>query len=56
MRTFYLLTGRFVDDEPDNPETDNYWLDRQYVSVVPVLPDQTFVSAIPAIAGLLTSE
>lgn len=55
-RTFYLLTGRFVDDEPDNPETDNYWLDRQYVSVVPVLPDQTLVSAIPAIADLLASE
>ncbi len=43
---FYWLTGRFVNSEPDNPDTDEYWLARKYVSVVPVRPDQTAVDAI----------
>lgn len=52
-RPFYMLTGKFIDNEPDNPATDNYWLDRQYVSVVPVCPDQTHSGAIPEIKILL---
>lgn len=43
---FYLLTGKYIDDDPDNPATDNYWLDRQYATIVPVRPDQTFHPAI----------
>lgn len=46
-RPFYLLTGRYIDDDPNNDATDNYWLDRQYATVVPVLPDQTYTPAIP---------
>ena len=37
----YWLTGRFVNEEPQADDTDEYWLDKGYVSVVPCTPDQT---------------
>lgn len=50
---FFFLTGHFVDDDPDNPLTDNYWLARDYATVVPVCPDQTDIAAIPIIRELI---
>lgn len=38
---FYMLTGRFVNEEPDAKDTDEYWLTQGYISVVPVCPDMT---------------
>lgn len=52
-RPFYMLSGHYVNEDPDNARTDLYWLDREYVSVTPVTPDQTAVNAIPAIEKLL---
>lgn len=52
-RQFYMLTGRFIDDDPNNPDYDNYWLDREYATVVPVHPDQTSREAIPSIKNIL---
>lgn len=49
---FYWLTGRFVNTEPQATDTDEYWLGRQYVSVVPVTPDQTCHQLIPAMAHI----
>lgn len=43
---FYWLTGRFVNGEPEATDTDEYWLDRRYISIVPVTPDQSYVPAI----------
>lgn len=43
---FYWLTGRFINIEPEASDTDEYWLARRIVSVVPVLPDQSCVAAI----------
>jgi len=54
-RTFYMLTGRYIDDEPDNPATDNYWLARQWATAVPVRPDQTMADAMPQLAAALES-
>lgn len=51
-RPFYMLTGHFENAEPDSTDTDEYWLGRQYISVVPVTPDQNaaaFVSDLAAI-------
>lgn len=48
--TFYMLTGRFVNSEPEATDTDEYWLGRNYISVVPVTPDCTATAAIPVIA------
>ena len=38
---FYLLTGRFVNDEPDNEDTDEWLLAHGIVSVVPCALDRT---------------
>jgi len=43
---FYWLTGRFVNGEPEATDTDEYWLNRRYVSIVPVTPDQSHTDAI----------
>lgn len=51
---FYFLTGKYLPDNPDDPSTDLYWLDRQYISVVPVRPDQTAAYAIPIVNSLLS--
>lgn len=47
---FYWLTGRFINEEPEATDTDEYWLAHQYISVVPVTPDQTLLSAIPTMS------
>lgn len=43
---FYWLKGRFVNEDSDATDTDEYWLSRNYVSVVPVSADQTCMQAI----------
>ena len=48
-KPFYCLTGHYIDDDPNNPATDNYWLKREYVTIVPVQPDQTSISSIETI-------
>lgn len=52
-RPFYWLTGKQINDEPDADDTDLYWLDRNYATVVPVTPDQTNVSAIKAVEAII---
>jgi 5'-nucleotidase len=52
-KPYYWLTGHFHNEEPDNDGTDEYWLSREYVSVVPVRPDQSDIKAIPVIEKLL---
>lgn len=47
---FYWLTGRFINDEPDATDTDEYFLANNYISVVPVTPEQTMFSAIESLA------
>lgn len=49
---FYWLTGRFVNDEPDATDTDEYWLNQGYISVVPVTPDQTATEHIPTMTSI----
>jgi 5'-nucleotidase len=50
---FYWLTGKFHNEEPENPETDMYWIDRGYATVVPSRPDQSAPAAIDQINTLL---
>ncbi len=52
-KPFYWLTGKFKNLEPDNPDTDEYWLNRHYASIVPVRADQTANDMIAPIASLL---
>lgn len=48
---FYMLAGRFINSEPDAEDTDEYWLSRRYVTVVPVSADQTASAAIKPLTG-----
>ena len=34
-KPFYWLTGRQINEEEGNPETDLYWLPRNYATCVP---------------------
>lgn len=43
---FYWLQGRFVNEEPDATDTDEYWLDRNYISVVPVACDMSATACV----------
>lgn len=52
-KPFYLLTGRYIDTNPESDETDTYWLDRDYVTVVPVRPDPTATDVIGQIENIL---
>lgn len=44
---FFMLTGRFVNCEPDADDTDEYWLARNHISVVPVVADPSAPDSIP---------
>lgn len=43
---FYYLTGKFVNCDAEATDTDEYWLKRNYISVVPVRADMTDSSTI----------
>lgn len=49
---FYQLSGHFVNDAPDAEDTDEYWLAKGYISVVPVALDRTDYASYDS----LTSE
>ena len=40
-RTFYWIQGDYINEEPDNPDTDEWCLSHDRVSVVPVLLERT---------------
>ncbi len=52
-KPFFWLTGRMINEEPDNPETDLYWLDRNYATIVPTRADQNASDKIKSITDLL---
>ena len=41
-RPFYWLAGNFVNEEPENEDTDEWCLDHGIVSIVPVLLERTY--------------
>lgn len=52
-KPFYWLTGKFHNEEPDDPSTDLYWLERGYASIVPCHPDQSAPDQISNIENIL---
>jgi 5'-nucleotidase len=40
-KTYYWLTGRFINHEPESTDTDEWAMKNGYVSVVPVSTDMT---------------
>lgn len=51
-KPFYLLTGNFKNIEPEVEDTDYYWLDRGYASIVPARPDQSALDVIDEMKGV----
>jgi len=51
---FYWLTGRFVNEEPQATDTDEYWLGQNFISIVPVSPDQTLFKAMPQVSRMFS--
>lgn len=41
-RPYYWLTGNFINEEPDNPDTDDALLSKGYVTIVPCTLDRTY--------------
>lgn len=52
-KPFYWLTGKFTNIEPDADDTDHYWLDRGYASIVPSRPDQSALDVIDVVSKIL---
>ncbi|MCM1297794.1 MAG: 5'/3'-nucleotidase SurE [Muribaculaceae bacterium] len=52
-KPFFWLTGRQVNQEPDNDATDLYWLSRDYATVVPARADQNATDILPVIEEIL---
>lgn len=53
---FYWLSGKFHNLEPDNDSVDEYWLARDYGTIVPASPDMTAKSEISAIRAVYSQE
>lgn len=49
---YYWLTGRFVNHEPENEDTDEWALSHDYIAVVPVQFDVTQHSALSSLKSL----
>lgn len=46
---FYMLTGKYRNDEPEATDTDLYCLSEGYASLVPTVPDRDYNGALPGI-------
>lgn len=55
-RPFYMLTGHFHNLEPDCTETDEYWLKRNFVTIVPTSIDMTASEQIELLKTRLTNN
>lgn len=51
-RPFYWLKGNFVNLDADRDDNDEYWLSRQYISVVPVAPEEPSLDISASIADI----
>ncbi len=52
-KPFYWLTGKQINDEPDDKNTDLYWLQRNYATIVPARPDQNATDVIKSVESIL---
>lgn len=51
-QSLFQVTGVYVNAEPEATDTDRYWLEREYVSVVPTTVDQTAHSHLSSFSYL----
>ena len=50
---YFWLTGKFVNNEPQATDTDEYWLDRGYATIVPCTTDDSATGVTPEFASIL---
>ena len=48
-KPFYMLTGKYHNLEPEATDTDLYWNEQGYASVVAVVPDSDYLAPLPGI-------
>ncbi|MGM9803689.1 MAG: 5'/3'-nucleotidase SurE [Muribaculaceae bacterium] len=51
-RDYYWITGRFENDDANNPLTDFYQLERGYASITPCTPEQTHEPSVELVRNL----
>ena len=47
----YRITGKYLNLDADRQDTDKYWLERCYATVVPVNPDMTAIDFLPDLSS-----
>ena len=52
-KPFFWLTGRLLNEEPESTDTDLYWLDRNYATVVPAYADRNATPEIIPVSNIL---
>ncbi len=50
-KSYYWLTGSFINYEPEDPETDEYLLAEGYITIVPIHVDMTDYGRLETIKG-----
>ncbi len=55
-KPFYWLTGKFENFEPEATDTDEYWLQKKYISIVPVKCDMSAIKLINSLAQRFDSH
>ncbi|MDE5568241.1 MAG: 5'/3'-nucleotidase SurE [Muribaculaceae bacterium] len=53
---FYLVKGKFINEDADATDTDEYWLARNYISVVLVNPDMSSTPDIKEMSRRLDTK
>ena len=50
---YYWLTGKFKNAEPEATDTDEYWLERGYATIVPCTTDNSVLNILPELSSVL---
>ena len=50
---YYWLTGKFKNAEPEATDTDEYWLERGYATIVPCTTDNSALNILPELSSVL---
>ena len=49
----FWLTGKFKNAEPEATDTDEYWLERGYATIVPCTTDNSALNILPELSSVL---
>ncbi|MDE6267277.1 MAG: 5'/3'-nucleotidase SurE [Muribaculaceae bacterium] len=55
-KPFYWLKGKIINEEPEASDTDLYWLDRNFATIVPARVNQNAIDHIDSTSALLNMD